>query len=188
MCGGLVRRLPGCAVACFWLVLQVRVSRAVVCRSVTRRVAPCCGVLCFWVPCRGALHCGALRCGVPCCLVLCRDGSVEVSLACVSVQSAVRSVADWWLGGAVRCGWLAGSVLWGPGEAFSAGVMSVRPQKNRKSFNPSPQPLQVLHEVSSKRRFHWICVDGLGILAHPTGSVRGHNLASLDKGMVYVTK
>ena len=47
MCGGL-----------FWLVLQVRVSRAVLCRSVPRRVASCCG----------ALHCGALRCGVPCCL------------------------------------------------------------------------------------------------------------------------
>ena len=73
-------------------------------------------------------------------------------------------------------------------EAFSAGVMSVRPQKNQKSFNPSPQPLQVLHEVSFKRRFHWSCVNGLGILAHPTGSVRGHNLASMDIEMVYVTK
>ena len=73
-------------------------------------------------------------------------------------------------------------------EAFSAGVMSVRPQKNRKSFNPFPQPLQVLHEVYSKLRFHWSCVNGLGILAHPTGSVRGHNLASMDKEMVYVTK
>ena len=72
-------------------------------------------------------------------------------------------------------------------EAFSAGVMSVRPQKNRKSFNPSPQPLQVLHEVYSKLRLHWSCVNGLGILAHPTGSVRGHNLASIDKEMVYVT-
>ena len=61
VCGGL-----------FWLVLQVRVDRAVLCRSVPRRVALCCG----------ALHCGALRCGVPCCLVLCRGGSVEVSLAC----------------------------------------------------------------------------------------------------------
>ena len=72
-------------------------------------------------------------------------------------------------------------------EAFSAGVMSVRPQKNRKSFNPSPQPLPVLHEVYSKHRFHWSCVNGLGILAHPTGSVSGHNLASMDKEMVYVT-
>ena len=104
-----------------WLVLQVRVSRAVVCRSVPRRVASCCGVLCFGVPCRGALHCGALRCGVPCCLVLCRGGPVEVSLACVVVRSAGRSVAGWWLGGAVRCGWLAGSVLWGPGGAVRAG-------------------------------------------------------------------
>ena len=78
----------------------------------------------------------------------------------------------------------------GPGastEKFSAGVMSVRPQKNRKSFNPSPHPLPVLHEVYSKFRFHWSCANGLGILAHPTGSVRGHNLASMDKEMVYVT-
>ena len=35
-------------------------------------------------------------------------------------------------------------------ETFLAGVMSVRPRKNRKFFNPSPQPLQVLHEVYSK--------------------------------------
>ena len=41
--------------ALFRLVLQVRVSRAVLCRSVPRRVASCCG----------ALHCGALWCGVP---------------------------------------------------------------------------------------------------------------------------
>ena len=73
-------------------------------------------------------------------------------------------------------------------EAFSAGVMSVHPQKNRKSLNPSPQPLQVLHEVSSKLRFHWSCVNGLGILAHPTGSVRGHHLASMDKEKVCVAK
>ena len=110
VCGGL-----------FWLVLQVRVSRAVLCRSVPRRVASCCGVLRFGVRCRGALHCGALRCGVLCCPVLCRGGSVEVSLACVVVRSAGRSVAGWWLGGAVRCGSLAGSVLWGPGRAARAG-------------------------------------------------------------------
>ena len=89
VCGGLFR-----------LVLQVRVSRAVLCRSVPRRVASCCG----------ALHCGALWCGVPCCLPLCRGGSVEVSLACFLVRSAGRSVAGWWLGDAVRCGCLAGSV------------------------------------------------------------------------------
>ena len=73
-------------------------------------------------------------------------------------------------------------------EAFSAGVMSVRPQKNRQSFNPSPQTTQVLHEGYSKLQFHWSCVNGLGILAHPAGSVRGHNLASMDKEKVYVTK
>ena len=44
VCGGLFR-----------LVLQVRVSRAVLCRSVPRRVASCCCVL----------HSGALWCGVP---------------------------------------------------------------------------------------------------------------------------
>ena len=44
VCGGLLR-----------LVLQVRVSRAVSCRSVPRRVASS----------FGALHCGALWCGVP---------------------------------------------------------------------------------------------------------------------------
>ena len=81
VCGGLFR-----------LVLQVRVSRAVLRRSVPRRVASCCG----------ALHCGALWCGVPCCCALCRGGSVEVSLACVVVRSAGRSVAGWWLG--VRLG------------------------------------------------------------------------------------
>ena len=44
VCGGLLR-----------LVLQVRVSRAVLCHSVPRQVASCCG----------ALHCGVLWCGVP---------------------------------------------------------------------------------------------------------------------------
>ena len=75
---------------------------AVVCRFVPRRVASWCGVLCYGVPCRVALHCGALQCGVPCCLVLCRGGSLEVSLARVVVRSAGRTVAGWWLGGAVR--------------------------------------------------------------------------------------
>ena len=46
---------------------------------------------------------------------------MEVSLACVVVRSAGRSVAGWWLGGAVRCGCLAGSVLWGLGRAARAG-------------------------------------------------------------------
>ena len=32
-----------------------------------------------------------------------------------------QSVAGWWPGGAVRCGWLAGSVLWGLGRAARAG-------------------------------------------------------------------
>ena len=94
----------------FRLVLQVRVSRAVFCRSVLRGVASCCG----------ALLCGVLWCSVPCCLALCRGGSVEVSLACVVVRSAGWSVAGWWLGGAVRCGCLPGCVLLGPGRAARA--------------------------------------------------------------------
>ena len=75
--GGPPQLLPGCAVApcvacgarvwragaapsgvcggLLWLVLQVRVSCAVLCRSVPRRVASCCG----------ALHCGTLWCGLP---------------------------------------------------------------------------------------------------------------------------
>ena len=105
----------------FWLVPQVGVSLAVLCRCLPRRVASCCGVLRFWVRCSGALHCGALRCGVPSCLVLCCVGSVEVSLACVVVGSAGLSVAGWWLGGVVRCGGLAGSMRWGPGRAARAG-------------------------------------------------------------------
>ena len=46
---------------------------------------------------------------------------MEVSLACVVVRSAGRSVAGWWLGGAVRVGCLAGSQLWGLGRAARAG-------------------------------------------------------------------
>ena len=94
VCGGLFR-----------LVLLVRVSRAVLCRCVPRRVASCCG----------ALHCGALRCGVPCYLVLCRCGSVEVSLACVVVQSAGWSVAGWWLGVRLGVGGLVGRCCGGLG-------------------------------------------------------------------------
>ena len=100
---------------------RVAPCRAMVCRSVPRRVASCCGVLCFGVPCRVALHCGALPCGVPCCLVLCRGGSLEVSLARFVVRRAGWSVACWWLGGAVRCGWLTASALWGSGCAARAG-------------------------------------------------------------------
>ena len=58
-CGAGVWRAPaapsGVCGGFFGLVPQVRVSRAVLCRSVPRRVASCCG----------ALHCGALWCGVP---------------------------------------------------------------------------------------------------------------------------
>ena len=88
---------------------------AVVCRTVLRRVASCCLVLCLGVPCRGALHGGALQCGVPCCLVLCRGGSVEVRPACVVMRSAGQTVAGWWLGGAVRCGvarWVRALGVW----------------------------------------------------------------------------
>ena len=56
VCGVLVRRLPGLCGCSLRLGLQVRVSPAVLCRSVPRRVASCCG----------ALDCGALWSGVPC--------------------------------------------------------------------------------------------------------------------------
>ena len=52
---------------------------------------------------------------------------MEVSLACVVLRSAGRSVAGWWLGGVVRCGCLAGSVLWGPGRVARAGGSGRRP-------------------------------------------------------------
>ena len=121
-----VRRAASCLVSPCCVVVVRAVLRpaglyrvapccAVVCRSVPLRVVSCCGVLCLGVPCRGALHCGALRCGVPCCLVFCRGGSVEVSLARVVVRSAGRSVPAWWLGGAVRCGvarWVYGVGVW----------------------------------------------------------------------------
>ena len=42
-------------------------------------------------------------------------------MACVLIRSARRGVAGWWLESAVRCGWLAASVLWGPGRAARAG-------------------------------------------------------------------
>ena len=92
VCGGLFwldLRLVSLALV-LWCAVVRRAApcRALVCQSVPRRVASCCGVLCFGVPCRGALHCGALRCGVPCCLLLCRGGSVEVTLAYVVVRSA----------------------------------------------------------------------------------------------------
>ena len=54
---------------------------------------------------------------------------MEVSLACVVVRSAGRSVAGWWLGAAVRCGLLAGSVLSGLGRAARVGE-SVRSSGN----------------------------------------------------------
>ena len=120
-CSDVLRCVGPCCVAVrpAW-PRRVAPCHAVVCRSVPRCVASCYGVLCFGVPCRVALHCGALPCGVPCCLVLCRGASLGVSVARVVVRSAGRSVADWWLGVAVRCGWVAGSVLCGSGCAARA--------------------------------------------------------------------
>ena len=46
---------------------------------------------------------------------------MEVSLPRVVVRSAGRSVAGCWLGGAVRCWWLASSVLWQSGCAAWVG-------------------------------------------------------------------
>ena len=61
-------------------------------------------MLCCATLCRVALRRAVARCTVAGCgavlrgLALCRGGSVEVSLACVVVRSAGRSVAGWWLG------------------------------------------------------------------------------------------
>ena len=121
-CSDVLRRVCRCCVAVRRAgPRRVAPCLAVVCRSVPRRVASCCGVLCFGVPCRVALHSGAVRCGVACCLLLCRGGLVDVSLAYVLVRSAGWSVAGWRLGGVVRCGWLAGSVLRGSECAAWAG-------------------------------------------------------------------
>ena len=116
VCGVLVWRLPGCAVACFGLSFRLG------------SVVPCCAALCRVAPRRAVAGCTVARCGAVCRgLALCRGGSVVVSLACVVVGSAGWSVAGWWLGGAVRCGCLAGSVLWGPGRAARAGGLGRRP-------------------------------------------------------------
>ena len=116
VCGLLVRRLPGCAVACFGSSFTLG------------SVVPCCAALCRVASRRAVARCTVVRCGEVCRgLALCRAGSVEVSLACVVVRSAGPSVAGWWLGGAVRCGCLAGSVLWGPGRAARAGGSGGRP-------------------------------------------------------------
>ena len=82
----------------------------------------CCAALCRVASRRAVARCTVARCGALCRgLALCRGGSVEVSLACVMVRSAGRSLAGWWLGGALRCWCLAGSVLWGLGRAARAG-------------------------------------------------------------------
>ena len=110
VCGVVARRLPGCAVAGFGFSLRLG------------SVVSCCAALCRVASHRAVVRCTVARCGAVCRgLAWCRGGSVEVSLACVVVRSAGRSVAGWWLGGAVRCGWLAGSVLWGLGRAARAG-------------------------------------------------------------------
>ena len=116
VCGVLVRRLPGCAVACFGESFRLG------------SVVPWCAALCRVASRRAVARCTVARCGAVCRgVALCRVGSVEVSLACVLVRSAGRSVAGWLLGGAVRCGCLAGSVLWGPGRAARAGGSGRRP-------------------------------------------------------------
>ena len=110
VCGVLVRRLPGCAVA--WFGYSFRLWS----------VVSCCAALCRVASRRAVVRCTVARCGAMCRgLALCRGGSVEVSLACVMVRSAGRSVAGWWLGSAVRCRCLAGSVLRGLRRAARNG-------------------------------------------------------------------
>ena len=89
---------------------------------------PCCGALCRVASRRAVARCTVARCGAMCRgLALCRGGSVGVSLACVVVRSAGRSVAGLWLRAAVRCGCPAGSVLWGPARAARAGGLGRSP-------------------------------------------------------------
>ena len=112
VCGVLVRRLPGCAVACFGWSFRLG------------SVVPCCAALCRVASRRAVVRCTVARCGAVCRgLVLCRGGSVEVSLACVVVRSVGRSVAGWWLGGAVRCGCLAGSFFFHGGLGVPLGLV-----------------------------------------------------------------
>ena len=87
VCGVLVRRLPGCAVGCFGWSFRLG------------SVVSCCAALCRVASRRAVARCSVARCGAVCRgLALCRGGSVEVSLACVVVRSAGRSVAGWWRG------------------------------------------------------------------------------------------
>ena len=99
---------------------------------------PCSAALCRVASRRAVARCTVARCGAVCRgPAWCRGGSVEFSLACVVVRSAGRSVAGWWLGGAVRCGCLAGSVLWGPGRAAPA-CGSGRPSRGCPPWGPVP--------------------------------------------------
>ena len=104
---------------------------------------PCCAALCRVASCHALARRTVARCGAVCRgVALCRGGSVEVSLACVVVRIAGQSVAGWWPGGAVRCGCLAGSVLWGPGRAARACGSGRRPW-GCPSLGPVP-PSRVL--------------------------------------------
>ena len=125
-----VRRAVSCRVlTCCVVLVHALLRCALLGRAVLRRAAPWCAALCC-VASRRAVACCAfwclvvLRCTVVHCGAVCRAPSccamVEGSLARVVVRSAGRSVAGWWLGGAVRCGCLAGSVLWGSGCAARA--------------------------------------------------------------------
>ena len=68
---------------------------------------------------------------------------MELSLACVVVRSAGRSVAGWWLGVAVRCGCLAGSVLWGLGVPLGLVVRVGRSRDGPWGCPPwGPVPLK----------------------------------------------
>ena len=120
LCGVLVQRLPGCAVACFGLSFRLG------------SVVPCCVALCRVASRRAVARCTVARCGAVCRgLALCRGGSVEVSLACVVVRSAGRSVAGWWLGGRLGVGDSLGPCCGGLGVPLGlvgrVGVRGVAP-------------------------------------------------------------
>ena len=121
VCDVLVCRLPGCAVAC--LGQSFRLGSAVPCCAALCRVPPRRAVACCALGCVVIVRCTVARCGAVCCAVSCCAVVGRWRLAWPVSWCGVR-VGVWLaggLGGEVRCGWLARSMLWGPGRAARAG-------------------------------------------------------------------
>ena len=90
---------------------------AALCRVESRRAVACCALGCVVVARCTVACCGAVCRAISCCAVVGRWRSAWPVPWC----GVGRSVAGWWPRGAVRCGWHAGSVLWGLGCAARAG-------------------------------------------------------------------